>query len=608
MAKSPVFPTCPAQTGHPPNRLTFRGYGENAPNYLALPMRSRSPFALLATLATPALLAAQPLHGQRSFTHADTLRGSNGPYRAWWDVTHYDVTVKPDFATRSILGRTTITFKVNSPAMRMQIDLQQPLEVDGVSTHAFDMIENHPIERDGDVIWIDLTGRFDVGSTGSLSITYHGVPHAAKTPPWDGGWIWKTDAEGNPWMSVACQGLGASIWYPCKDIQSDEPDSAALHIVVPDSLQAIGNGRLRSMAKNNDGTSTWNWAVVNPINTYDLIPYIGKYAHWSEVYPGINGPLDCDYWVLKDNEARARDQFKQAPLMLKCFEEWFGPYPFYKDGYKLVEAPHLGMEHQSAVAYGNGFQNGYLGRDLSGTGWGLKWDYIIVHESGHEWFGNSITTADIADMWVHEGFTMYSEVVYTECQSGRTAADEYVQGVRRNIRNDKPVIGPYGVNQEGSGDMYYKGANLLHTIRAIIGDSTFKAMLREMNRRFYHKITSSAEVEAFVSGFSHHDLSKVFDQYLRTKEIPVVEWGIRKGELYTRLSNCVAGLNMPVNIRVNGEEKVVPISDAWSNPAGGLKKTAQVQIDRNWYLASKQCDQAMIKRIQLPARRIDYRW
>ncbi len=454
---------------------------------------------------------AQPLHGSRHFTKADTLRGSIGSARAWWDVTHYDVHVRPDFATRSIIGTTTISFLAVDSGRMMQVDLQEPLIVDSVSAdvsvyreQAFIIVEKRISSvREGNIIHVELPATMKKGEANTITVRYHGVPRAAKMPPWDGGWIWKSDEQGNPWMSVACQGLGASVWYPCKDHQSDEPeDGAVLHITVPDTLQAIGNGRLRDTIRNMDGTSTWTWVVTNPINTYNLVPYIGKYAHFGEVYPGVQGPLDCDYWVLSDHVAKAREQFKQVPSMLACFEANFGPYPFYKDGYKLVEAPHLGMEHQSAVAYGNGFQNGYLGHDLSGSGWGLKWDYIIIHESGHEWFGNSITTADIADMWVHEGFTDYAETIYTECQFGDAAGDDYVIGLRKKIANDKPIIGPYGVNQEGSGDMYYKGANMLHTIRHIIGDSTFKAMLLEMNRRFYHRVTSSAEIEAFISTFA----------------------------------------------------------------------------------------------------------
>ncbi|HNK86430.1 MAG TPA: M1 family peptidase, partial [Flavobacteriales bacterium] len=351
---------------------------------------------IIGALAFP--VHAQLGHRQKSFSSADTLRGSIGTERAWWDVLHYDVSVQPDLATKSIRGTTIIGFIAKDNGLRMQIDLQQPLVVDSVTADvsrfrrgSFTIEDERAhTEREGNVLWVDLPQPLKAGEASTIRITYHGVPREAKQPPWDGGWIWTYDAQGNPWMSVACQGLGASVWYPCKDTQSDEPDDgASLHITVADSLQAVGNGRLRDVTRNADGTSTWNWKVTQPINTYNLVPYIGKYVHFGEVYDGVSGQLDCDYWVLSINEAKAREHFKLVPKMLKCFEDHFGPYPFYHDSYKLVEAPHLGMEHQSAVAYGNGYRNGYLGRDLSGTGWGNKWDYIIVHESGHEWFGNS---------------------------------------------------------------------------------------------------------------------------------------------------------------------------------------------------------------------------
>ncbi|MEO5584632.1 MAG: M1 family metallopeptidase [Flavobacteriales bacterium] len=558
-------------------------------------MRLLYTIILCFLVSIPAI--GQPLSRTHAFTHADTLRGSNGPYRAWWDVTHYDVTVRPDFTTKSIVGTTIISFRATAGGQRMQVDLQQPLTLQSISLHAPDGESDLHFSREGNVAWVDLPEEMAAGSSAALTIQYSGIPREARNPPWDGGWIWKKDPQGDPWMSAACQGLGASVWYPCKDIQSDEPDSAALHIITPDSLQAVGNGRLRSKVENKDGTTTWSWAVVNPINNYDLIPAIGKYAHIHVDYAGIEGPLDLDYWVLQQNEAKAREHFQQVPLMMKCYEEHLGPYPFYADGYKLVEAPELGMEHQSAIAYGNHFMNGYRGNDLSGTGWGLKWDYVIIHESAHEWFGNSITTADIADMWVHEGFTDYAETIYTQCQYGDAAGDDYVIGLRKNIRNDMPIIGPYGVNQEGSNDMYYKGANMIHTLRHVMADdSLFFAMLREMNRKFRHAIVTSPEVEVFISSFSGRDFSTVFDQYLRTTKVPRLEWTIKKDELFVHWSNCVAGFNMPAVIVVNGEEKMVPITDQWSSPAHGMNpKTATLLPDRNWYVTSERVDKKALK-------------
>jgi aminopeptidase N len=550
--------------------------------------------------------SAQLLGRKGNTTRADTLRGSIGPERAWWNVLHYDVHVAPDIHAKTIKGRTVISFEATGNGQRMQVDLQQPLEVDSITTEVA-VVEKGgivlrdraiPFEREGNVLWVALPQPMRTGEAATLAVYYGGKPRAAKNPPWDGGWIWKTDAKGNPWVSVACQGLGASVWYPCKDHQSDEPDNGAdLRITVPDSLTAVGNGRLVAARANGDGTSTWHWRVSYPINTYNLVPYIGKYTRFGEVYEGADGPLDLDHWVLEHNAEKARKHFGMVPGMLACFEGWMGPFPFYNDSYKLVESPHLGMEHQSAIAYGNNYVNGYMGQDLSGTGHGLDWDYIIVHESGHEWYGNNISTADIADMWVHEGFTMYTEVLFVECTKGVEAAQDYVVGIRRNIRNDRPVIGPYGVNKEGSGDMYSKGANLVHLVRHLIGDDArFKTMLREMNTKYRHGIVTSAEIEHFMDGYTAVDLRPVFDQYLRSRQVPVLERGVHKGRLYYRWTACNEGFTMPVRLIVDGRDRgVVACGTTWRALDGRVPAKARVEPDRNWYVGVQAATKAGLK-------------
>ena len=512
--------------------------------------------SFLSVLLLAQTACAQLFNQKKVFTHADTLRGTITPERAWWDVQQYNVQVQPDFQTKSIRGKSTITYKVLEEAHSdyLQIDLQQPLELDTIfyNNKRYINFPGKPWYRDGNAFFIPVP-KAGKGTMQTVAIAYHGTPKEATNPPWDGGWIWKRDAAGRPWMSVACQGLGASVWYPCKDHQSDEPDSGAtLTVIVPDTLVAVGNGRLKNKIVM-DSLTSYTWTVTAPINSYNLVPYIGYYKNFSETFTGENGALDCNYWVLDYNLEKAKVQFKQVPQMLKAFEYWFGPYPFYADGYKLAEAPHLGMEHQSAVAYGNKYQNGYLGKDLSGTGWGLKWDFIIVHESGHEWFANNITTKDIADMWVHEGFTNYSETLFTQYYYGKDAANAYVQGIRQNIENDKPVIGPYGVNEEGSGDMYAKGANLIHTLRQIINnDSLFRNILRGLNKTFYHQTVTSKQVEAYISQQSGKDFSKVFDQYLRTTQIPVLQLEVKGKMVRYKWQNGLAGFDMPVKL-TNGQ-------------------------------------------------------
>lgn len=535
-------------------------------------------------------LQAQPLHGQRQFTHQDTLRGSMSYARSWWNVLHYDIWVKPDYVNKTIEGYNIIDFDAKSypETPLMQIDMQEPMIIDSIMYGR----QSLTFKRDGNAFFFTLNRIQHGGPTRmSLKIYFHGKPREAIRPPWDGGWIWKKDANGNPWMSVACQGLGASVWYPCKDHQSDEPDNGAtLSMAVADTLTAVGNGRLKEKKSNNDGTTTWTWEVKNPINNYTIIPYIGKYSNFTETFNGEKGKLDCSYWVLDYNLGKAKEQFKQASLMLKCFEFWFGPYPFYEDGYKLVEAPHLGMEHQSAVAYGNKFANGYLGKDLSGSGWGLKWDFIIVHESGHEWFANNITSKDIADMWIHESFTNYSETLFTDCQFGNEAGNDYVIGTRKNIQNDIPVIGPYGVNQEGSGDMYYKGGNMLHTIRQVINnDSTFRKILRGLNKTFYHQTVTTQQVETYISKQSGIDFSKVFDQYLRTTQIPVLEYKLEKGKLSYRWTNCVKGFNLPLKVSLKGERWIKP-TENWQTLNLYPEGADEFKVDRNFYVNVKKTE------------------
>jgi len=526
------------------------------------------------------------------FTHADTLRGSNGIFRQQWDVLHYDITVEPDYNNKTIEGKNTMRFFDNG-AKLMQIDLQQPMILDSVTDKGI----SYKFNREGNVYWLeyrDSSAMYKIKpGVRSLTFYFHGKPREAVRPPWDGGWIWKRDKNNNPWMTVACQGLGASVWYPCKDIQSDKPDSGAtLHMIVPDSLVAIGNGRLTDKRQMANGKMLYTYNVINTINNYCIVPYIGKYVNFSEKYPGLNGSLDMNYWVMDYNLEKAKKQFTDAPKMMKAFEYWFGPYPFYEDGYQLIEAPHLGMEHQSAVAYGNGFKMGYAGKDLSGTGEGLKWDFIIVHESGHEWFANSICTKDIADMWVHEGFTNYSETLFTEYYWGKKAGERYVEGIRKNIENDVPIIGPYGVNKEGSSDMYYKGANMIHLIRQITkDDKKFRDLLLGINKTFYHKTVTTGEVEEFIGTYLKMDLKGIFDQYLRTTKIPLLQYKIEGKKIAYRWTDNVNNLVLPIKISLDTTGNI----QQWITPSANWKKLKTGKrydgktfaVDKNFYVFTK---------------------
>ena len=516
-----------------------------------------------------------------AFTRQDTLRGSITPDRAWWDLTYYHLQIKVVIASKSIKGQNSIYYTVLEEGNRMQIDLQPPLKITKVTQGK----EELSYKRDGNAYFITFTKKQKVGSKNSIEVYYEGAPKVSVRPPWSGGVTWDKDANGKDFIATSCQGDGASLWWPCKDHMYDEADSMLISITVPKHLMDVSNGRLRSVVKNKDKTRTFNWFVSNPINNYGVNMNIGDYVHFSEVYAGENGDLDCDYYVLKDNLTKAKAQFKDAKRTLQAFEYWFGPYPFYNDSYKLVEVPYLGMEHQSSVTYGNGYANGYLGRDLSHTGWGLKWDFIIVHESGHEWFANKFTYKDIADMWIHESFTAYSENLFLDYHYSKVASAEYVIGTRQNIQNDMPLIGPYGVNKSGSSDMYYKGANMLHTLRQLVeNDTLWREILRGLNKEFYHQTVTSSQIEDYLSEKTGIDLTAFFNQYLRDTRIPILTYVIEDNKLTFKWDQIVKDFDMPVQVYINDEHQ-------WIYPEVQMKDLEvdkpieSFKIDADFYVA-----------------------
>lgn len=526
--------------------------------------------ALLIALFSLGLSAQQ-------FTHQDTLRGSITPERAWWDLNYYhlDIEVRPD--QKFISGSNLIRYKVLDAQKVLQIDLQPPLKISKVIQDG----KTLEVKSVGNAHFITLKKKQIKGEYNEIVVYYSGHPKEAENAPWDGGFSWDTDNNGKHFVATSCQGLGASAWWPNKDHMYDEVDSMAISVKVPKGLIDVSNGRLRNVDKE---TNTFHWFVANPINNYGVNVNIGDYVHFGEKYQGEKGILDMDYYVLRDNLNKAKEQFKQAPMTLKAFEYWFGPYPFYEDSYKLVEVPYLGMEHQSSVTYGNHYQNGYLGGDLSASGWGLQFDYILIHESGHEWFANNITYKDIADMWIHESFTCYSENLYLDYHFGANAAEEYVIGLRRNIRNNIPIIGPYGVNQEGSGDMYYKGANMLHTIRQLVNDDEkWRKVLRGLNRDFYHQTVTSAQIENYLIDQTGIELSPIFEEYLRTTMIPSLEYTITDSTLKYRYTNVVDGFKMPIRIYIDGQEHWLTPNPDWQTKTfkGNL---STFKVDRNFYV------------------------
>lgn len=535
----------------------------------------RKNILLLVTL----LLLSTTVMAQ-SFTRADSLRGSVTQERAWWDLTYYHLDIEVFPEEKKIVGNNTIQYKVLKSHNLLQVDLQRPLAITKVLQDGLELEFN----QEGNAYFVTLKAEQKVGDVNAIQVYYEGSPRQAIRAPWDGGLSWRKDEQDNHFIATSCQGLGASVWWPCKDHMYDEVDSMRLSVEVPKDLVDVSNGRLERVDNNKKKkTKTYHWKVTNPINNYGVNLNIGNYTSWKEVYEGEAGSLDITYWALKQDEKKARSQFQEVPRMLDAFEHWFGPYPFYEDGYQLVQAPYLGMEHQSSITYGNGFGNGYRGRDLSDTGWGLKFDFIIVHESGHEWFANNITHQDIADMWIHESFTNYSESLFVEYFFGKEAGQEYVRGTRTNITNAKPMISNYGVNDEGYPiDVYYKGGNMLNMLRTILNDDDqWRNLLRALGKEFYHATTNTSEVEAFIANFLKLDLTQFFDQYLRTTQVPTLEYYFKDGNLFYRWINTIQEFTMPVDVNIGSESVRLNVTNRWSSLETA---SPSLEVDPNYYI------------------------
>jgi len=515
-----------------------------------------------------------------STTRQDTLRGSITAEREWWDLTYYHLDLKVQPEKKFISGSNTVGYRVLKNNNIMQIDLQEPMKI----TSVIDNGKKLKFHREGNAYFIKLKKKQKVNDVNYLLINYQGYPKEAVNAPWDGGFSWTKDENGNHFVATSCQGLGASVWWPNKDHMYDEVDSMLISVNVPKNLSNISNGRLRRVKELDDGTKTFEWFVNNPINNYGVNINIGDYINFNEKYSGEKGVLDLDYYVLSYNLEKAKKQFKQVPMMIEAFEYWFGPYPFYEDSFKMVETPYLGMEHQSSITYGNGYTNGYRGTSYpSNSKWGLEFDYIIIHEGGHEWFANNITYVDIADMWIHEGFTCYSENLYVEYYFGKEAGAEYVISSRGGISNKKPIIdGQYGVNRESSGDIYAKGANILHTLRHIVNnDEHWRKTLRGLNEDFYHQTVTSKQVENYMAEKLNLDLEKFFNQYLRDSRIPVFEYKILEGKLYFRWDNVINGFNMQLPVVIDGIKIILKPSRKWN---AITIKNPSINIDKNYYV------------------------
>lgn len=497
------------------------------------------------------------------FTEADTIRGMLSPERSCYDVRFYDLHLKIYPDKQFIEGKTDIHFDILSNSDRLQVDLFDNMEIDRIEMNGREVA----YERKYHAVFIHAP--VDVRQKkGKLTIAYHGKPITAKNAPWDGGFVWEKDKNGEHFIGVACEGTGASLWWPNKDHLSDEPDSMAMHFTVPDHLYCVGNGTLRGKSVA-DGWATFDWFVHYPINNYNVSVNIADYANFTDYYYSEDGDsLHLDYYVLKDNLKKAQEHFQQVKRVLRAYEHYFGKYPFWEDGFCLVETPYLGMEHQSAIAYGNQYQKGYLGRV---TMRGLDWDYIIVHETGHEYWGNAISVPDHGEMWLHESFTTYLESLFVEYEKGKEEAIEYLISQKPFIMNLKPIVGPADVNYDdfGSSDHYFKGAWVLHTFRnALLSDSLFIQIMRSFYDTYKYKVVDTRAWLSHVKNSTGRDFTPFFNQYLYKADIPVLEYYLRpkKGKLevlYRWREGIARDFTIPIKLGNLAEPTIVYPSLDW---------------------------------------------
>ncbi|WP_316744563.1 M1 family metallopeptidase [Pedobacter antarcticus] len=515
-------------------------------------MKLRFPLALSALICACSLISsAQNVTEITRFTRADTLRGTLTHLRSCYDVKFYHLDVKFNIADRFINGSNRFKFAAVSDFNRLQFDLFENLAVDSIIYRSGQL----SFTREANAVFVSFPKNIKKGSNDEFTVFYSGHPTVTKRAPRDDGVVFSTDAAGKPFVATACEGTGASIWWPNKDHLSDEVDSMLISISVPTGLKNVSNGRLQQITDLKNGYTRFDWLVANPINNYNVAANIGDYTHFSDTYKGESGLLSLDYWVLPENKDQAVPQFKKSvPQMLAAFEYWFGPYPFYNDGYKLIDAPYPAMEHQGAIGYG-GFLKGFPPNEMKAVGGKEVWDFIIVHESAHEWFGNNITAQDLADLWIHESFGTYAESLFIEYLYGKQAGQDYVAQNRAHIKNESAIVAPYYMNKMGSGEMYGKGSVLLNMVRTIINDDLkWRTILRGLNTQFRHQTVTYADIVNYISSQSGKKLNTIFDQYLLFKDIPKLELSTVNGELNCRWLADVKDFNMPVRVKVKDAE------------------------------------------------------
>ncbi|MFZ1140921.1 MAG: M1 family metallopeptidase [Candidatus Sulfotelmatobacter sp.] len=501
-------------------------------------------------------------HGEP--TRADILRGVYGPYRANNDLLFYHLDIRVDPEKKFISGKNTIRFKMLKDDRRIQLDLTDALSVDKILLGATPL----QYERDSGAVFVNFPETLRAGRVYTIDFYYSGAP--VQTGRF-GGFTFGKDPAGHPWIYTACEGIGASIWWPNKDQWRDEVKNMQISVSIPNGLVDVSNGRFTGKTDLGDGYTRWDWFVHYPINNYDVSLNIGNYQHFSDRL----GHLSMDFYALPEDLDKAKRQFTQAKGMLQAYQHYFGEYPFKKDGYKLIEVPYSGMEHQSAVTYGNHFANGYLERDWTGVGISPRFDFIIIHESGHEWFGNSITAADSSDMWIHEGWTTYLESLYVEYMYGHDDAVKYLNGYKSKVKNEEPIIAPRGVNREPPQDQYFKGALFINTLRSVVNDDArWWKLLHDFYQHFKYQNIMTEDVVEYFNQHTGMNLTPIFDQYLRHTAIPTLElkFDNGKGTVSYRWKVDEPAFQMPVRVGKKDNRQIIQATTDWQTMPTSLEK------------------------------------
>ena len=525
--------------------------------------------------SSPPAAPPQRSRGHGEPTKADILRGAYGPYRANNDLLFYHLDIRIDPEKKFISGKNTIRFKMLKDDTRIQLDLAEPLKIDKILFGAVPL----QYERDSGAVFLNFPETLRAGRMYTIDFYYSGSP--LQTGRF-GGFTFGHDQSGHPWIYTACEGIGASIWWPNKDQWRDEVESMQIGVSIPNDLVDVSNGKFMGKTDLGDGYTRWDWLVHYPINNYDVSVNIGNYQHFSDRL----GSLDMDFYALPEDLDKAKKQFAQAKGMIEAYQHYFGDYPFTKDGYKLIQVPYSGMEHQSAVTYGNHFANGYLERDWTGVGISPRFDFIIIHESGHEWFGNSVSAADSSDMWIHEGWTTYLEALYVEYMYGRDDGVKYLNGYKPKVKNQEPIITARGVNGEPPQDMYFKGALFINTLRSIVNDDhRWWRLLHDFYQHFKYQNIMTEDVVAYFNAHTGMNLTPVFNQYLRHTAIPALELKFDPGHgtVSYRWKVDEPGFQMPVRVGKKDNWQIIQATTDWQAMPISLKEN-EFEVATDLYL------------------------